>query len=134
MGDTGSMFIGYMIGMYSLTTCTKLATVSSIVIPLLVCGVPFVDIILAVWRRLTRRVSEADGEAADGGIVRWVRLLGRLGHADKSHLHHRLLRYFDNNQPKTVVSIYVLGALLGIRGCVHIYSAAFDMSLSLLLR
>jgi len=118
MGDTGSMFIGYMIGMYSLTTCTKLATVSSIVIPLLVCGVPFVDIILAVWRRLTRRVSEADGEAADGVIVRWVRLLGRLGHADKSHLHHRLLRYFDNNQPKTVVSIYVLGALLGIAAVV----------------
>ncbi|MBQ9366603.1 MAG: hypothetical protein IJT83_02390 [Victivallales bacterium] len=127
MGDTGSMFIGYVLAVAGLMLNARLASVSSIGIPLLACGIPVIDMLCAVWRRLLGNQNAAGGfpppadESHDasknlGFIGRFVRLVGRLGTADQKHLHHRLLAYFNRNQRKTVWSIYLLALVMGGAG------------------
>ena len=129
MGDTGSMFIGYVLAVSGLMLNARLASVSSIGIPLLACGIPVIDMLCAVWRRLLGAPPPAGGDAfppaiGDAGQAspnlgfagRLVRIAGRLGTADQKHLHHRLLTYFNRNQRKTVWSIYLLALGMGGAG------------------
>ena len=55
MGDTGSMALGYLLAVSGLTIKENLLSVASIGIPLLACGIPVLDICLAVWRRIFYR-------------------------------------------------------------------------------
>jgi len=100
MGDSGSMFIGYIIAVFGIISSQKSATVSSILIPMLAAGVPLFDTFLAVWRRFVRKLIKG----SSGGIMG----------ADSEHLHHRLLRDNHQHQVKTVFLIYGLAAFFGI--------------------
>jgi UDP-N-acetylmuramyl pentapeptide phosphotransferase/UDP-N-acetylglucosamine-1-phosphate transferase len=83
LGDTGSMFLGFSLGVVSLQTFNKDTFLLSLTIPMLVLGVPIYDAMLAVWRRSVRKWQ--DGENATGpkrGIMQ----------PDVDHLHHRLLK------------------------------------------
>lgn len=79
LGDTGSMFLGFVLAIVPLASGGKAALVASLGVPLLVIGVPIFDTILAVWRR-----SFKAGMTPSGGF-RQVFL------PDMEHLHHRLL-------------------------------------------
>ncbi|WP_438838798.1 glycosyltransferase family 4 protein [Streptococcus pluranimalium] len=69
-GDTGALFIGFMIGVLSLQGL-KNSTAVAVVTPVIILGVPIVDTAVAIVRR---------------------KLSGRkISEADKMHLHHRLL-------------------------------------------
>ncbi|MDY5973400.1 MraY family glycosyltransferase [Streptococcus hyovaginalis] len=69
-GDTGALFLGFMIGVLSLQGL-KNATAVAVVTPVIILGVPIVDTAVAIVRR---------------------KLSGRkITDADKMHLHHRLL-------------------------------------------
>ena len=83
LGDSGSMFLGFVLASASLCTGSKGAAVASIGVPLLALGVPLIDTILAVWRRGARaaRARRSDTKGTDG-------IFG----ADLEHVHHRLLR------------------------------------------
>lgn len=80
LGDTGSMFIGFVLGVISLQTVTKGTFILSMAIPMLVLGIPIYDALLAVWRRSVRHLVQ--GDHGSRGIMT----------ADLEHLHHRLLR------------------------------------------
>ncbi len=86
LGDTGSMFLGFMLGTISLDTCTKNTFLLSLAIPMLVLGVPIYDTMLAIWRRSVRRLwvpDDASGAAPKNkGIMQ----------PDLDHIHHRLLK------------------------------------------
>ncbi len=122
MGDTGSMFIGYTLAVSGLVINARLASVASIVVPLLACGIPLLDIFFAIWRRVLGTApagapAEGQEDAAGGTFVsRLASLVERLGTADQKHLHHRLLDYFNRNQKKTVWSIYALALAMGAVG------------------
>ena len=109
MGDTGSMFLGYSLGALGIITCTKIATVSAIVVPILACGIPILDTGLAIWRRVTYKMLHRDDPTV--GIMS----------ADRHHLHHRLLSFFENNQPRTVNVIYLLAAVLAVVAVICTY-------------
>jgi UDP-GlcNAc:undecaprenyl-phosphate/decaprenyl-phosphate GlcNAc-1-phosphate transferase len=85
LGDTGSMFLGFILGVISLQTFTKNTLFLSLTIPMLVLGVPIYDALLAIWRRSVRlwlSGSQPAGTAKPGGIMQ----------PDLEHLHHRLLK------------------------------------------
>lgn len=70
LGDTGALFIGFMIGVLSLQGL-KNSTAVTVVTPVIILGVPILDTTVAIIRR---------------------KLSGRPAtEADKMHLHHRLL-------------------------------------------
>ncbi len=68
MGDTGAMFFGLMIGILTIYSGGKVATA------FLVLGVPLIDLLFVIIRRLRRGQSPLKGNATD------------------QHLHHRLLK------------------------------------------
>ncbi len=84
MGDTGSMFLGYMISVIALLGF-KTATFTSFLIPMLIMFIPILDTLLAILRRMIK------GES--------------IGAPDKEHLHHQLLKR-TSSVKKTVLLIY----------------------------
>ena len=87
MGDTGSLFLGFMISVLALLGFKNVAVVS-LVIPIIMLGVPISDTFFAIVRR--------------------IRMKQKITAPDKSHLHHCLLRSgFSHRQ--TVLVIYGLG-------------------------
>ena len=92
LGDTGSLFVGFMIAVLSLYGL-KHATFVSLLIPVAILGVPLTDTIAAVLRRTLHKRS--------------------ISAKDKSHLHHRLLRLgFTHRQ--TVLVIYALAIIFSL--------------------
>ncbi len=90
MGDGGSYFIGFMLAAISIVGLVKGATV--VTTPFIVLAVPIFDMTLVIVSRLLRRKSP------------FV--------ADKSHLHHRLLKVGFSHRD-TVLFIYALSLWIG---------------------
>lgn len=92
MGDTGAMFLGFMIAVLSLLGF-KNVTFISFVIPLIILGVPISDTFYAILRRIVSKKP--------------------ISEPDKSHLHHCLLGLgFSHRQ--TVLLIYAMAAFFGL--------------------
>ncbi|MCS4488651.1 glycosyltransferase family 4 protein [Streptococcus sciuri] len=70
LGDTGALFIGFMIGVLSLQGL-KNSTAVAVVTPVIILGVPILDTVVAIIRRTL------SGQ--------------KFYEPDKRHLHHRLL-------------------------------------------
>ncbi|QJE31420.1 glycosyltransferase family 4 protein [Heyndrickxia coagulans] len=92
MGDTGALFLGYMISVLSLLGF-KNVTFISLIIPALILGVPISDTFFAIIRRLVHKQP--------------------LSAPDKLHLHHCLLRLgFSHRQ--VVLIIYAIAAMFSL--------------------
>lgn len=100
LGDLGSMFLGFFLASAATVSAGERAVTVSLLIPLLVAGIPFIDVVLAVWRRAARK------GLSRMGLGKNVKVFG----ADKEHLHHRLLA-LGLNQRK-VAMLFYLGAIL----------------------
>lgn len=97
MGDTGSMFLGYMLSCISVQGLMKTYTVISFAIPILVLGLPIFDTIFAIVRRIVTGRS--------------------IMSPDRGHLHHRLLD-MGFSQRQTVAILYTLTAALCLTALV----------------
>lgn len=71
LGDSGSLFVGFMLAVLSVHGSTKSTTAVLTVIPLLVLGLPILDTALAILRRWLRGTP--------------------ISSPDERHLHHRLV-------------------------------------------
>lgn len=92
MGDTGALFLGYMISVLALLGF-KNVTFISFVIPIFILGVPISDTLFAMIRRFINKQP--------------------ISKPDSSHLHHCLIRHgFTHKQ--TVLLIYALSALFSL--------------------
>ncbi|MDA7881475.1 undecaprenyl/decaprenyl-phosphate alpha-N-acetylglucosaminyl 1-phosphate transferase [Akkermansiaceae bacterium] len=101
LGDTGSMFIGFFIASVALVSTGERFTAASLLLPLIVAGIPLIDVILAIWRRSFRTVLHKLGVGGKDSVFG----------ADQHHLHHRLLAY-GLTQRKVATILYTL-AILG---------------------
>lgn len=84
LGDTGSLFIGFMMSVFSLYGL-KNATFITIIIPVIIMGVPITDTVYAILRRWLNNKP--------------------ISQADKHHLHHRLMQMGLSHR-QTVLVIY----------------------------
>ncbi len=91
LGDSGSLLLGYGLSVLSIQASQPGAAGVVILVPCLILGLPIVDTLLAVARRLRRaaRVVHADAgrQAYHFLIVGPVSVVS----PDQEHLHHRLL-------------------------------------------
>lgn len=96
MGDTGALFLGFIISVLALLGF-KNVTFVSLVIPVIMLGVPISDTFFAIVRRLLNKQPPFQ--------------------PDKSHLHHRLISIgFTHKQ--TVTIIYGLAAMFGLAAII----------------
>ena len=97
MGDTGALFLGFILACISVQGFLKLSAVISFAIPILVLGLPIFDTMFAIIRRV---------------------LTGRSPMSpDRGHLHHRLLD-MGFSQKQTVAILYTLTAVLCLTAVV----------------
>ncbi len=96
MGDSGSQFLGYMLGILAIICGGKLATAG------LVLGFPILDGLWVVGRRLSEGHSPFE--------------------ADKKHLHHRLL-LIGLNQKQVVLVLYFLSIIFGL---IAVLAGSYD--------
>lgn len=105
MGDSGSMLLGMLLSIATISGVGRnpyppsggdlAAVAGTVVVPLLVLFIPFLDVLLAVVRRTW---------AGQG-----------YGHADKEHLHHRLMD-IGHGHRHAVLLMYLWSALLSGAG------------------
>jgi UDP-GlcNAc:undecaprenyl-phosphate GlcNAc-1-phosphate transferase len=93
LGDTGSMFLGFSLGCLSTTGFQKSFALSSLIIPMIIFGIPIFDSVVALMRRYMNNRGFAT--------------------ADREHLHHRLID-LGLSQRQTVLLLYLITVLLGI--------------------
>lgn len=115
MGDTGSLFLGYMIAVLSLLGF-KNVTFISFVIPILILAVPIFDTIVAIIRRLVQKRPIAS--------------------PDSSHLHHKLLQLGMTHR-QAVLFMYLLSSLFSFAAILFsmstVWGAILIVTISLLL-
>lgn len=93
MGDTGALFLGFVLSYISIGGFMKSATILTIFVPVLILGVPVFDTAFAMVRRKLSGHSMVE--------------------ADKGHLHHRLLK-MGLSQRQTVLTLYSISIIFGI--------------------
>jgi UDP-GlcNAc:undecaprenyl-phosphate/decaprenyl-phosphate GlcNAc-1-phosphate transferase len=88
MGDTGSMFLGFVLAVTSVKSSAKSGTAVAMLVPIIALGLPIMDTLLAMVRRT---------------------LLGRpMFSADKEHIHHRLMSRVNLSHKGAVLVLYGL--------------------------
>lgn len=93
MGDSGSLFIGFIIAAISLQGSQKSSTAVVLLIPVVALGLPITDTVLAILRRVSKGLSPFS--------------------ADKEHIHHKLLGMgFSSRQ--VVLILYAVCITLGV--------------------
>lgn len=92
MGDSGSMFLGFVLATLSIGTHQKSTTAVSLLIPIVALGLPIADTLLAMSRRAARGVP--------------------MFSADRGHIHHRLLDLGLTHR-QTVLVLHGASVLLG---------------------
>ena len=97
MGDTGATFLGYILATMSIQGLFKYYAVISFVVPFLILGLPIFDTAFAFIRRIAHGQNPM--------------------HADRSHIHHRLID-MGLNQKQAVATLYVISGILGLSAVV----------------
>ena len=98
MGDSGSMFLGYIIAVIALLGF-KNVTLTSFVVPMFLLAIPVLDTFFAILRRLINHKP--------------------IGMPDKNHLHHQLLN-MKLSQTKTVLIIYFVDMLFAAASVLYV--------------
>ena len=93
MGDSGALFLGFMLAGISIIGAVKSAATIALIVPILALGLPIMDTTFAIVRRYR------------GGVP--------IFQPDKGHLHHRLLG-LGFTQRQAVLLMYVISGLLGL--------------------
>jgi UDP-GlcNAc:undecaprenyl-phosphate GlcNAc-1-phosphate transferase len=85
MGDSGSLFLGFTIAAISIHGSQKAHAAVAILIPIVALGLPIMDTLLAIARRIYRGLP--------------------IPTADREHIHHRLIQYGFSHR-RTALVLY----------------------------
>jgi UDP-GlcNAc:undecaprenyl-phosphate GlcNAc-1-phosphate transferase len=103
LGDSGSMFLGFVLAVISVHGSQKGPTAVAVLAPLLLLGFPILDTSLAVVRRLYRIGTEPTG--GRGAVLHIMANLHHVFLPDRGHVHHQLLE-LGLTQRAAVLTLY----------------------------
>jgi UDP-GlcNAc:undecaprenyl-phosphate GlcNAc-1-phosphate transferase len=109
LGDSGSLFLGFMAAALSLASAQKGATIIAVAIPLVSFGLPIVEVCVSVARRFI------SGDA--------------LFQSDRRHIHHMLLKR-GLNQRQAAILLYGVCALFSLFGLMLLNRQRNTMALT----
>ena len=104
-GDSGSLFLGFIIAVISLLGF-KGTVLTSVFVPIMILGVPILDTFFAIVRRLLKHKKITD--------------------ADKLHLHHQLLGMKFSHR-NTVLIIYGVNILFAMASIFYTLNEQIDI-------
>jgi UDP-GlcNAc:undecaprenyl-phosphate GlcNAc-1-phosphate transferase len=112
MGDTGALFLGFILSAISIEGTLKGATAIAFFAPVLALGIPIFDTFFSIVRRLAKGQHPFE--------------------ADKGHLHHRILG-MGFGQKRTVLLLYLINSLFGVAGVLLLKKMYVHMVVSLVV-
>lgn len=99
MGDSGSLLLGLLVGVISVTGVVRTQGLMVMIAPLVIAGVPVLDTTSAIIRRLRGHQP--------------------IGQADMGHVHHRLMRA-GLSQRRSVAALWLCTAALSVVACLMV--------------
>jgi UDP-GlcNAc:undecaprenyl-phosphate GlcNAc-1-phosphate transferase len=109
LGDSGSLFIGFMLSAISLAGYqSKVPTLVAIAVPMVAFGLPLVETVVSVFRRLIGGTS--------------------IFQADRNHIHHRLLEMGMSHR-RAVIFLYGVSGLCGLVSLFLLYPGSTNFAL-----
>jgi UDP-GlcNAc:undecaprenyl-phosphate GlcNAc-1-phosphate transferase len=112
MGDTGALFLGFILSAISIEGTIKSATAITFFAPVLALGLPIFDTFFSIVRRTANGKHPFE--------------------ADKGHLHHRILS-MGFGQKRTVLMLYLINTLLGLGGVFLMKKLYVEMGITILV-
>lgn len=117
LGDAGSLFLGFMLSALAIIGVTKQAALTTLIVPVLIFGLPITDTLYAMWRRFRSHRP--------------------IFQADNGHIHHRLLNLGLSTR-QTVMVLYLCSIYFGVAAiifdrCAGLYSYLFPVIFALFL-
>lgn len=110
MGDCGSLFLGFMIAAVSLLGFRS-STIVTLALPTILLMLPIIDTFAAIVRRTIKR--------------------RRLMEADKSHLHHLLMKQFGHG--RSVMIMWAITALFGMSAYTYVLNKSIGLVVMVVL-
>ena len=104
LGDSGSLFLGFMLAGLGLLSSQKSQTIVAVAIPVVSLGLPVLDTLLAIVRRFLR------GQP--------------IFMADRGHIHHRLLS-LGHSPRQVALLLYGACALLALGGMLLVNNSEY---------
>ena len=98
MGDSGSLFLGFMISVIALVSY-KVATLTSLIIPIVILAIPIFDTALAILRRILKREN--------------------IGTPDKEHFHHQLLKLKFSNRISVII-VFAINIIFSVVSILYV--------------
>ncbi len=105
IGDSGSVFLGFIIAIIALLGY-KVATITSLVIPITILAIPVFDTVFAILRRLIKHKSIAE--------------------ADKEHFHHQLLK-LKFSPRVSILIIYLVTIIFSVISILYVVGDSRDV-------
>lgn len=102
MGDSGSLLLGYILGVVTISGVLKSMSFFSLLVPIIVMGVPILDTFLAIVRRISEKKP--------------------ITEADSKHIHHRLLHKGLSHRTAVYI-IYLWSLILAFSGFALSFSS-----------
>jgi len=129
LGDSGSMFLGFVLAVTAVRGSQKGPTAVAILVPLLMLGLPLLDTGAAVIRRLYRLGYHG---AQTNGVMRNVFANFReVFLPDRGHIHHRLLETGLSHR-RAVVVLYGVGGLFALSAFSLVFAKSALIAMLLL--
>lgn len=101
LGDAGATSIGFCLGCLAISGGARVSAGFAVLIPVVVLGVPLADTLLAIVRRIIKRLAHADTRVTHGERI-------SVFSADRNHIHHRLLD-LGMSHKRAVLVLYGVG-------------------------
>jgi len=108
MGDSGSLFLGFALSVFSMQSSTKGSTALAILVPILALGLPIMDTLLAMMRRLLGSLLPEQVRSTS-----FLRKLDSIFRPDNAHIHHRLVAKGFSHRD-AVLLLYLVSLAFGI--------------------
>jgi UDP-GlcNAc:undecaprenyl-phosphate GlcNAc-1-phosphate transferase len=108
LGDSGSLFLGFALAVFSMRSSTKGSTALAIIVPILCLGLPIMDTLLSMLRRLLGSLLPEQAKSSS-----FLHKFGSIFVPDNGHIHHRLIaRGFSHRN--VVLLLYLVSCAFGI--------------------
>jgi UDP-GlcNAc:undecaprenyl-phosphate GlcNAc-1-phosphate transferase len=112
LGESGSLFIGFMLSALALEGTQKAPTVIAVAIPVVSFGLPILETTLSILRRLISGRS--------------------VFMADREHIHHKLLQH-GMSPRQVVIALYAVSALFALLSLFLLWPGRHTLGLVLIV-
>jgi UDP-GlcNAc:undecaprenyl-phosphate GlcNAc-1-phosphate transferase len=128
LGDSGAYYLGFMLSSLSLLSNMKGTTALAILVPIIALGLPIMDTLLSMLRRLLQSLHITTDDK-EKNMVKFLFSKGKsMVKPDKDHIHHRLLK-LGLSQRNAVLTLYVVTFILGAIALSAVYFRDINQAL-----